>query len=419
VSTQSNPGDGLRVCIVAEHASFRFGGEASLPLHYFTRIRARGVEAWLIVHARTKRELEVLLPGDQGRIQYIPDRWYHRLIFRLSRALPRRVSEATLGTLMLLLNQCIQRGIARRLIRDEGINVVHQPIPVSPKAPSFIAGLGVPVVIGPMNGGMEYPPAFRGAESWFTRVTVAIGRGSANVINVLIPGKKYAALLLVANQRTRLALPQYVRGSVLEMPENAVDLTIWNLDDKQDTATTRFLVIARLVDWKRVDFVMEALARVPQAELEIIGDGPMRCIWAELAGHLGIADRVRFKGWLTQSECAERLHGAVALLLPSLYECGGAVVLEAMACGVPVVATAWGGPVDYIDDTCGFLVDTTDSEAIIQGFAEAMSKLITRPELRAQLGGAGRRRVEDHFDWDKKIDQILQLYERAIEVKAS
>jgi len=58
----SNPAEDLRVAVVAENASLRFGGEASLPLHYFARLRARGIEAWLIVHGRTRPELESLFP---------------------------------------------------------------------------------------------------------------------------------------------------------------------------------------------------------------------------------------------------------------------------------------------------------------------------------------------------------------------
>src|ERR1700674_1740865 len=121
--------DTLCVCIVAEHASFRFGGEASLPLHYFTRLRATGTQVWLIVHSRVRAELEALLPAEQDRIRYVPDRWFHKLIYQLSRPLPRRVSEATFGTLMVLVNQLMQRAIIRQLIRDEGVNVIHQPIP--------------------------------------------------------------------------------------------------------------------------------------------------------------------------------------------------------------------------------------------------------------------------------------------------
>jgi len=416
-SNQSLPisPESLRICIVTENASFRFGGEASLPLHYFARLRARGIEAWLITHGRTRAELEARFPNDQERIQYIPDKWYHRLIWQLSRCLPRRVSEATFGTLMVLINQLIQRGMVRRLMREQHIDLVHQPIPVSPKAPSFISGLGIPVIIGPMNGGMDYPPTFRGAESLFTRMTVAVGRSSASLVNSIISGKKDAALLLVANERTRRALPACVRGEIIEIPENGVDLSIWHLPEEPVLAAdpARFVFVGRLVDWKRLDFALHALAAMPGARLQVIGDGPMRATWSAEAQNLGIADRVEWLGWRPQPECASILQGATALLLPSIYECGGAVVLEAMACEIPVIATAWGGPADYLDASCGVLVDPSNQETITRGFTTAMITLAADQALRIQLGIAGRKRAEEFFDWNQKIDAMLKLYWKA------
>ena len=102
-------------------------------------------------------------------------------------------------------------------------------------------------------------------------------------------------------------------------------------------------------------------------------------------------------------------------MLPSIYECGGAVVLEAMATGTPAIATAWGGPAEYIDQTCGILVDPSDAESIVQGFVQAMRKLAADPELRASLGAGGRARVEQHYDWSKKIDRILEVYRQAVD----
>ncbi|MEO6802080.1 MAG: glycosyltransferase family 4 protein [Granulicella sp.] len=404
---------------MAENASFCFGGEASLPLHYFSRLRKRGIETWLIVHGRTRSELEALFPLDQSRIQYIPDKWYHKLIWTLGRPLPRPVAEATFGTLMVLINQLIQRNMIKQLIQDRGINLIHQPIPVSPKAPSFISGLRVPVIIGPMNGGMSYPPAFRESESIFTRFTVALGRSSANLVNRIVTGKKSASLLLVANERTRLALPSCVQGEILEIPENGVDFEIWKLPVKVEPVAAgvpaRFLFIGRLVELKRLDFVLHALAAIPDAQLEIVGDGPMRSSWTALAQSLGIANRVHWLGWLPQQDCAQLLHGATALLLPSIHECGGAVVLEAMACGVPAVAINWGGPADYLNASCGMLVEPSSASAITQGFKEAMQALIASPSLRSQLGSAGRLRVEEFFDWEQKTDQILNIYRKTMD----
>jgi glycosyltransferase involved in cell wall biosynthesis len=406
----------LRIAIVAENASFRFGGEASLPLHYFSRLRARGMEAWLIVHGRNQQELEALYPGEQDRIQYIPDRWFHKLLWQAIRVLPRRVAQATFGAVMMLINQIIQRGMVRELVRRHRVNIVHQPIPVSPVEPSFLFGLGVPVIIGPMNGGMNYPAAFRHAESLFTRTFVAFSRSCSNWVNSLVPGKKQASLLLVANHRTRLALPGCATKNILEMPENGVDLKIWTLPspDAPRSATPRYIFVGRLIDLKRLDLVMRALLLVPDAVLDVIGEGEMRPAWSAMAQDLGLADRVRFIGWLPQAECAERLQAATALVLPSICECGGAVVLEAMATGTPAIAVNWGGPVDYIDAGCGFLADPASEETIVQGFADAMRALGGNPELRARLGATGRKKMEDQYDWDRKIDHILELYCRAV-----
>src|SRR5277367_4892540 len=144
----------MRICIVAEHASKNFGGEAILPVHYFRLLRSLGVESWMVVHGRTRNELSELFPDDIGRILFVPDLWIHKLISNLSRYLPRRLSGATVGFFSQIITQFCQRSIVRRLIRDTEINVIHQPIPVGPRFPSALYGLGVPVLIGPLNGGM-------------------------------------------------------------------------------------------------------------------------------------------------------------------------------------------------------------------------------------------------------------------------
>jgi hypothetical protein len=217
----------MRICIVAENASTRFGGEAILPVHYFRLLRSRGIECWMVVHSRTKSDAMELFPNDIDRILFVPDLWVHKQVFYLSRFLPRRLSEATLGLFNQLITQLYQRSIVRNLIRDHCIDVIHQPIPVAPRFPSAIFGLGVPVVIGPLNGGMEYPPAFRHAESWMSRAVLALARLFADTGNALLPGKKHANVVLVANERTRHALPSGLRGKVIELVENGIDTGVW------------------------------------------------------------------------------------------------------------------------------------------------------------------------------------------------
>lgn len=401
----------MRICVVAEHASTRFGGEAILPVHYFRLLRSRGVESWLVVHSRTQNEVAELFPQDMDRVLFVPDLWIQKLLFSLSSYLPRRLSEATLGLCNQLITQFCQRAMVRRLIRDEQIDVIHQPIPVAPRFPSAMFDLGVPVVIGPLNGGMEYPPAFRRTESWISRTAITFARLFADLGNTLFPGKRHASVVLVANERTRRALPSGIRGRVIELVENGIDVGVWqNSFGNTESMISRFVFLGRLVDWKAVDVAIRALKKVPSADIEIIGDGPMLEAWRSLAAKLGVKDRVHFVGWLSQQECATRLRYSVALVLPSLYECGGAVVLEAMAMGKPVIATRWGGPADYLDASCGILVEPESYSGLVAGFAEAMQKLIDSPGLAKSMGAAGRERAVRDFDWQRKIDSVIGIY---------
>ena len=96
--------------------------------------------------------------------------------------------------------------------------------------------------------------------------------------------------------------------------------------------------------------------------------------------------------------------------MPSLRECGGTAILEAMALGKPIIATNWGGPADYVNASCGILVDPSSKTGFVDGLAEAMLRLAGSPELRRSLAEGGIRRVlEDNLDWNSKADRILSI----------
>ena len=415
----------LRVLIVAEHASARFGGEAALPMHYFRVLLGRSLPVWLITHARVRAELVAAYPNDQHRIRYVEDTPLHRGLWRLGEPLPARLSYITTGFLSRVMTQWRQRSLARRLVREEQIDVVHQPMPVSPKEPSLMYGLGAPVVIGPLNGGMNYPAAFQQQGVRWVGGIANAARLLSGLLNRAMPGKPRAAVVVVANERTRDALPPGLSGRVVIVPENGVDLGLWQRPDRAtvESRPARFVFMGRLVDWKAVDLLIEAFAlarkRTPMS-LTIIGDGPERAACRAQAGALGLSalqsgepGGVWFAGWRAQAECAAMLREHDALVLPSLWECGGAVVLEAMACGLPVIATAWGGPLDYLDADCGVLVEPSGRAALITGLAEALVRLAADPAERQRLGAAGRQRVERDFDWERKVDTMLSIYREA------
>jgi glycosyltransferase involved in cell wall biosynthesis len=418
----------LRVLIVAEHASLKFGGEAALPLHYYRILRRRQIPVWLVVHERTRSELESLFPLDHEHIVFVPDTRAHLFVWRLSQLLPDRISNFTMGFILRYLTQVAQRREIRRLLREQAISVIHQPIPVSPKEPSLIYGMNVPVIIGPMNGGMNYPPGFRKLQSRTERLALATGRRLADFMNRLFPGKRQAAMLLVANERTRAALPRGVCSNVVLLVENGVDLALWSVPDsaakESASAAAHFVFMGRLIEWKAVDLLLLAFKRASAQTamtLSIIGSGDMHVKLEQMARSLDILDeksdrpgKVCFLGWMSQADCARQLARCDALVLPSMYECGGAVVLEAMAMEVPVIATAWGGPLDYLDSSCGILVDPSSKEAFVDDLALALIRLATHPQDRRAMGKAGSLKVARDYDWEGKVDRMLELYRSCI-----
>jgi glycosyltransferase involved in cell wall biosynthesis len=414
----------MRVLIVAEHASLKFGGEAALPLHYYRILRRRQIPVWLVVHERTRSELESLFPLDRDRIVFVPDTKAHLFVWRLSQYLPDRISNFTAGFILRYLTQVAQRREIRRLLREQAITVIHQPIPVSPKEPSLIVGMNVPVIIGPMNGGMDYPPGFRKLQSRTERLALATGRRLADFMNYLMPGKREAAMLLVANERTRAALPRGVCSNVVMLVENGVDLALWSAPSSRAKesvpAHASFVFMGRLIALKAVDLLLLAFKRASAQTamtLSIIGSGDERVNLEQIARNLGILHdksnepgTVCFLGWMSQADCVEQLLRCDALVLPSMHECGGAVVLEAMAMEVPVIATAWGGPADYLDSSCGILVEPSSKEAFVDDLALALVRLATHPQDRRAMGRAGRLKVVRDFDWEAKVDRVLEHY---------
>ena len=180
----------------------------------------------------------------------------------------------------------------------------------------------------------------------------------------------------------------------------------------------RLLSLGRLVRRKGVDEAIEALRRVPAAELVIAGgagDGdPDAARLQECARRAGVADRVRLVGPVARDEVPALLRSADVVVCVPWYEPFGIVPLEAMACGRPVVASSVGGIQDtVVDQVTGLLVPARRPELL----AAALRDVLASPTMGDAYGIAGRDRVLARYDWERVAAATAHVYGEVLDAR--
>jgi glycosyltransferase involved in cell wall biosynthesis len=206
-----------------------------------------------------------------------------------------------------------------------------------------------------------------------------------------------------------------------------VDLGLFAADGPADPRPRRhrILSVGRLVPRKGVDLVIRALPLLSAAgyddvELLIVGGGAESGVLhadpevnrlLALAAELGVSDKVTLQGQVPRAAMPGIFRSADAVVCTPWYEPFGIVPLEAMACGVPVVAAAVGGLRDtVVNRGTGLHVPPRDPEAI----ASALALLLADPALRAELGSAGQKRARTRYSWERVAAETEKAYQLAV-----
>ncbi|RCG32076.1 glycosyltransferase family 1 protein [Sphaerisporangium album] len=181
----------------------------------------------------------------------------------------------------------------------------------------------------------------------------------------------------------------------------------------------RLLSIGRLVPRKGVLTIIEAMRLIPDAELIVAGGPPAEELDGDpevarlrrAASEAGVAARVRFIGQVAHEDVPALMRAADVAVCVPWYEPFGMVALEAMACGLPVVASAVGGQREtVVDGRTGTLVPPRDPRAL----AAAVNSLLADPSLRAAYGKAGARRARTRYAWPRIAAATAAVYEDVV-----
>ncbi|UTW57589.1 glycosyltransferase [Kordiimonas sp. SCSIO 12603] len=218
-------------------------------------------------------------------------------------------------------------------------------------------------------------------------------------------------IITVSNNLKRDLIEMGVDGNKVTTLRNGVDLARFQEKRRSELRSQygskpTMVFAGWLIPRKRIDLVLEVTKLIPDLQTVIAGDGPLKAEMESRATSLGIADRVFFVGQKTPEQMPEIYSSGDILLLPSDREGWANVLLEAMACGTPVVTRSIGGAPDLItDDVAGRVVDSEEPIDIAEAVKDLLHNL---PERKAV------RDFAQNFDWHATSDGQMQIFEKAI-----
>ena len=418
----------LRVLLIADACSPHI---PSVPLQAYLLTRALARRSDLEILLATNRYNEAVLKNDpiakEVRIEYVPRDelavWFINTGNRLRKPGLSYTTAMAFNFPGYLRFESHLRYLVRDRFRDGTIDIVHRIAPNSPVMASRLAYLeNVPMVVGPLNGGLPWPKEYSD-----------LGRREAEPLRKIRFLYRYSyfhrrmyrhlAGVIAGSRHTATEIPDYFRGRTYYIPDNGVDPERTPFADgwPEPDGAFRFVTVGRLVPYKAMDLAIEALAGsavLKSCRLTVVGDGPYRDYLVGLAAERGVADRVEFLGNVDHQRVGEVLRRSQAFVFPSLREFGGAVVIEAMASGVPPIAVNYGGPGEHVTPETGLLIPLCRREELVVKLRQAMERLFLDHDLCRTFARNAIRRVKDVYTWDEKAAQIVAVYNDILDDRA-
>lgn len=323
-------------------------------------------------------------------------------VIRLSSRRSRPDRSSSLEKMSFVLHAAIALPDVVRRSKPDGC-IVFFSLPCGPLGRLVRALSGAPYVIS-LRGG-DVPGTETGLDSmhqWLAPVRRWILRGATAVV-ANSPGLK------VLSERADPV-------DVIVVP-NGVDTVAFAPARVGRPAQFRFLFVGRLTTQKNVAMLLRAVDRLRRLTslphcVSIIGDGPLA---GELHVHgrrLGLEPILKWRKWVQRAEMPGVYASADCLVNPSLYEGMPNVVLEAMACGLPVIASEVAGNIDTVDHgVTGLLFPSQDAEAL----ALAMKRVLEEPHVAAAWGEAGRSKAQTRHSWGAAASAYMQCFRRSVD----
>jgi glycosyltransferase involved in cell wall biosynthesis len=416
----------LKVLLIIEQCNPEW---ASVPLvgYCFFREISKLVEVVLVTHERNRPALERL--NATHEIIYISESSLSQKYYRLVEYLAGKskviwpLYHALTYPIFAEFNHKVYQTFSAKVLNKE-YDLVHALTPMMPRYPFEIikACQEVPFLLGPVNGGVPFPPGFQEtARKEFVSLNFlrAVGRAlipgykeTYRKATRILAGSTYTLNLIkemfkIPNARISLFYENGISSSFLEEKKQP------RLDDE-----INLLFVGRLVPYKCADLILEAISRLDQTfkqrvRLTIVGDGSEQSNLIQMTQTLKLENLVKFAGWVNHQDVLKYYQEADVFCFPSIREFGGAVVLEAMACGLPCIVANNGGIGEYVTEATGFKIEPLSREYLIEELKNKIEILLKDPELRQNMSAQSIERVRE-FTWEQKAKKIIEIYEEML-----
>jgi len=406
-------------CLRDPDRRFGSGGEAVLGWNIVKQL-ARFHRVFVLASSEVRETVEEVLkknPIPNLKFYYINlHRWLHPL------------SQFSGGVqLYSYLWQLKAYFVARNLHQQFHFDVFHHVTYANDWMASFIGALlPVPYIRGPGGGAHRTPKGFLREYSLRGRLWEqlrALGQWLFRHDPFFVLGQRRSRAILVCNREALEAIPKRWRHKAHLFPVNGISARDLTLLTSVRTPGDRFRVLSagKLIRLKGFTLAIKAfkifVESHPEAELEIIGEGPDRPYLEALVRQLPA--QVLLPNWMPREELLTKMGLCDVFLFPSLRDGGGAVVIEAMAASKPVICLDVGGPGLHITEQCGIKVAPLSPEQAVKNLARALGCLCQDRKLCLRMGRAARERAEQLYHWDRLGQRLLEIYQEALGFRLS
>ncbi len=405
---------------------------ASVPLvgyNFFASIRELG-DVTLVTHARNEKFLTPRHGHDDiayirpGRLEH----YYYKLIERLT-TFKGRVIWPLYHVLSYPMYYFFDRAVAQQFgkrVEQGEFDIVHALTPMMPRYPVEISKSckHCAFILGPVNGGVPFPEGFKSrGRREFSQFNFFRSLGRWLIPNY-VSTYRNASWVFAGSEYTQhwVAKALKVPSSRLSLLfENAVNDDFYEshleqkLTSRKNEKILKLIFSGRLVPYKGADMLIRAIAALSFEEadialhLTVVGDGPERTMLESLAKNLGVEQKIEFIGWIKQDQTRRYYAEADLFTFPSVREFGGAVVMEAMALGLPCLVVDNGGIGEYVDSSCGVKIAPHNEAYVIEQFSLAIKNYANHRDLLTQHSQAAFEKSKA-FSWRAKAQQVDDVY---------